>query len=311
MDPIKALETAFTSVDNDYCSLARKLDLDDGSTASVLLLRDGEYYLAAAGDSRAVLVMDDGSVEALSDDHNPDRRDERLRVTKLGGMVEYDQENETYRVFSDEVGGLAVTRAIGALSPLFSLFSSSSSWHPSLSFVSVNRCALKFELSLVRITTRAGSCDNRMALRVFTIEPGPILFCTNDHSSPNQSQPQTKPKPITPNVPNGLLMSLLSFVETTIIVVVAARRRRLQAARDRAPRSDARQDHAADALRVHRLGRAMGRCDERRMRGRAARVRGAALTERSAQPYPHRLQVSRYYSFDQKGIVDNWRPEAY
>jgi len=69
--------------------------------------------LAAAGDSRAVLVMQDGSVQALSFDHKPDRRDERQRINKEGGHIEYDHENDTYRVFTDEVGGLAVTRALG------------------------------------------------------------------------------------------------------------------------------------------------------------------------------------------------------
>ncbi|GBG34127.1 Protein phosphatase 1L [Hondaea fermentalgiana] len=111
--PKRALENAFESIDDDYCDFALKMDIDDGSTATVLLLKDKEYYLAAAGDSRAVLVMEDGTVEALSHDHKPDRRDERLRVTEAGGQVEYDHDNGTYRVFSEEVGGLAVTRALG------------------------------------------------------------------------------------------------------------------------------------------------------------------------------------------------------
>jgi len=112
-DTAEAIERVFVEVDDDYCTLARKLDLDDGTTATVLVLKDGEYFLAVAGDSRAILVGQDGETVALSDDHKPDRRDERLRVAKLGGLVEYDHENETYRVFSEEVGGLAVTRAIG------------------------------------------------------------------------------------------------------------------------------------------------------------------------------------------------------
>jgi len=112
-NPNKALEKAFEGIDEDYCDFAMKMDIDDGSTATVLLLKDGEYFLAAVGDSRAVLVMQDGSVEALSHDHKPERRDERLRVTGAGGHVEFDHENDTYRVFSDEVGGLAVTRALG------------------------------------------------------------------------------------------------------------------------------------------------------------------------------------------------------
>lgn len=111
--PRKALEQAFVTVDKDYCKFAEKMDLDDGSTGTVLLLMDGEYHLAATGDSRAVLVNTDGTATALSFDHKPERRDERERVKKLGGAVEYDHENDTYRVFCDEVGGLAVTRAIG------------------------------------------------------------------------------------------------------------------------------------------------------------------------------------------------------
>jgi len=111
--PKLALEKGFAKVDSEYCNLASKLDLDDGSTATVLLLRGTEYFLASTGDSRAVMVDCNGDSIPLSYDHKPDRRDERKRVIKAGGQIAYDDDNGTYRVLNEEVGGLAVTRAIG------------------------------------------------------------------------------------------------------------------------------------------------------------------------------------------------------
>jgi serine/threonine protein phosphatase PrpC len=48
-------------------------------------------------------------VEVLCRDHNCDHEDERERITKQGGMVVYDSEEEMYRV----QGVLAVSRAFG------------------------------------------------------------------------------------------------------------------------------------------------------------------------------------------------------
>lgn len=118
-NPKQALTDAFISVDEEYLEMARDLELDDGSTCTVLQLQYDPvakkcyYYLACSGDSRAVLVKQGGGVLGLSDDHVPMRMDERIRIEKEGGSVLFDIDNGIYRVASALGGGLAVTRAIG------------------------------------------------------------------------------------------------------------------------------------------------------------------------------------------------------
>lgn len=60
----------------------------------------------AVGDSRAVLLHDDGMYTPLSRDHRPDQESERRRVEAAGGKVGY---TDTWRV--DDM--LAVARAFG------------------------------------------------------------------------------------------------------------------------------------------------------------------------------------------------------
>jgi len=118
-DPVKALEESFVTIDQRYVSLAKQLELEDGSTATVLLLQVDEkltsvrYYLACTGDSRAILVKKDGSAYCLVEDHNPTREDERSRIKREGGEVLFDVDNQIFRVASETGGGLAVTRAFG------------------------------------------------------------------------------------------------------------------------------------------------------------------------------------------------------
>ncbi len=52
-----------------------------GTTATVALLRDGiELVVGSAGDSRALLCRK-GKVRKLTDDHTPERKDEKHRYT--------------------------------------------------------------------------------------------------------------------------------------------------------------------------------------------------------------------------------------
>lgn len=118
--PAKALEDSFQSLDAQYLELAKQLELEDGSTASVLLLQvDPDnpesllFHLASVGDSRALLVRRDGSVTCLVEDHVPTRGDERARVKRDGGFVAMDEDSGIFRVTSPTGGGLAVTRAFG------------------------------------------------------------------------------------------------------------------------------------------------------------------------------------------------------
>ena len=118
-DPVTAVRESFMDVDAHFLTLARDLELNDGSTGTVLVLwwdaivDRARYCLAMAGDSRAVLVDTEGAASALLDDHVPTRESERNRVKEAGGFVLYDEQHDMYRVASARGGGLAVTRAFG------------------------------------------------------------------------------------------------------------------------------------------------------------------------------------------------------
>ncbi len=104
-DDVKnALEKGFLKTHEDLDTA----DFDarwQGCTAVVALVRDGQLYVAHAGDSRAVLCCA-GKAVALTDDHKPGRPDEKQRIEDLGGEVVFWG---AWRVN----GNLAVSRALG------------------------------------------------------------------------------------------------------------------------------------------------------------------------------------------------------
>ena len=73
-----------------------------GCTANVLLITPDKYYVANAGDSRAVLSRSNSAVP-LSEDHKPDDPIEIDRINKAGGYIVNGRVN----------GGLNLTRSIG------------------------------------------------------------------------------------------------------------------------------------------------------------------------------------------------------
>ena len=78
-----------------------------GSTACVLFVRQNMFTVFNTGDSRALLINKNGTYEQISEDHKPDRADERKRIFSAGGLVlNFDG---VWRVN----GSLAMTRAIG------------------------------------------------------------------------------------------------------------------------------------------------------------------------------------------------------
>merc|ERR1719231_1935879 len=93
-----------------------------GTTAVINLIRGDLCLTANIGDSRITLGRSDGSgckAIPLSDDHKPDRPDEKERIIKRGGRVfavEYDDGIDgPFRVWLGhmDVPGLAMARSLG------------------------------------------------------------------------------------------------------------------------------------------------------------------------------------------------------
>ncbi|XP_059933262.1 protein phosphatase 1K, mitochondrial isoform X1 [Gadus macrocephalus] len=79
-----------------------------GTTATVAMLRAGtELVVGSVGDSRALLCRR-GRAHKLTQDHTPDRRDERDRIKSCGGFVAWNSVGVAY-----VDGRLAMTRSIG------------------------------------------------------------------------------------------------------------------------------------------------------------------------------------------------------
>jgi serine/threonine protein phosphatase PrpC len=90
---------------------ARYKALDDsGSAAVVAIVGNGEIFVANAGDSRAILSVepepDTLRGVQISEDHKPDRPDEKARIESHGGKIKY---HGVWRVN----GNLALSRAFG------------------------------------------------------------------------------------------------------------------------------------------------------------------------------------------------------
>ncbi|KAI4384807.1 hypothetical protein MLD38_002910 [Melastoma candidum] len=91
--------------DVDFLDSERDTFRDDGSTASTAVLVGNHMYVANVGDSRSV-ISKAGKAIALSEDHKPNRIDERKRIESAGGIVMWAG---TWRVG----GVLAMSRAFG------------------------------------------------------------------------------------------------------------------------------------------------------------------------------------------------------
>lgn len=104
-EPERALKEAFLALDRTWLQAANQNNWDDGSTIIAVLIVNETLYVANLGDSRAVLCSDQKAL-ALSDDHKPNRPDEKARVEKLGGRIHH------YGAWRVE-GILAVSRALG------------------------------------------------------------------------------------------------------------------------------------------------------------------------------------------------------
>jgi serine/threonine protein phosphatase PrpC len=93
---------SFRSLDDAFRKTAIRMQLDAGSTGVVCLIRGMKVWTANVGDSRAIACKK-GKAYALSVDQKPTRSDEKERIERAGGFVE----------FGRVCGLLAVSRAFG------------------------------------------------------------------------------------------------------------------------------------------------------------------------------------------------------
>ncbi|KAJ9552950.1 hypothetical protein OSB04_016995 [Centaurea solstitialis] len=100
-----AISETYQQTDSDFLESGKDTFRDDGSTASTAVLVGNHLYVANVGDSRTV-ISKAGKAIALSDDHKPNRSDERKRIESAGGVVMWAG---TWRVG----GVLAMSRAFG------------------------------------------------------------------------------------------------------------------------------------------------------------------------------------------------------
>jgi len=113
----KAFRDAFVATDKRFRrELQQMSDKEVGTTVCVAHITDArKLYVANAGDTRAIVVCDDGSVVAMSFDQKPDMPEEKARVEKSGHMITITNavaNGRPVRVARVD-GSLAVARSIG------------------------------------------------------------------------------------------------------------------------------------------------------------------------------------------------------
>ncbi|CAG0915121.1 unnamed protein product [Notodromas monacha] len=98
----EAIRLGFLEMDRIMShDMALKED-SSGTTAVVVIVKDGRLFCGNVGDSRAVASLR-GMAEDLSMDHKPTGEKELTRIVAAGGYVEYSRVN----------GNLALSRALG------------------------------------------------------------------------------------------------------------------------------------------------------------------------------------------------------
>jgi len=97
-----AIRSGFLSLDVEMLKDDAMKDELAGTTAVVVIIKNGRIYCGNVGDSRAVASVN-GEVEQLSFDHKPSNENETRRIIAAGGWVEFNRVN----------GNLALSRALG------------------------------------------------------------------------------------------------------------------------------------------------------------------------------------------------------
>ncbi|KAL0299662.1 UNVERIFIED_CONTAM: putative protein phosphatase 2C 76 [Sesamum radiatum] len=81
-----AISQTYQQTDADFLDSEKHTFRDDGSTASTAVLVGNHLYVANVGDSRTI-ISKAGKAIPLSEDHKPNRSDERRRIENAGGVV--------------------------------------------------------------------------------------------------------------------------------------------------------------------------------------------------------------------------------
>jgi serine/threonine protein phosphatase PrpC len=102
----QALKRSFHTVNDQFLRVAEQMNLQDGSTCIVVIIRDDKYMIANVGDCRAVLITGGKPIQ-LSKDQKPTNVEEQRRIAKLGGTI------VNCMGVSRVNGVLAVARAFG------------------------------------------------------------------------------------------------------------------------------------------------------------------------------------------------------
>ncbi|XP_022091548.1 probable protein phosphatase 2C T23F11.1 [Acanthaster planci] len=101
-DIADSIKKAFLLLDEDMLSDETMKDELAGTTALIVVVKNGKIYCGNVGDSRAVASVS-GHAQALSHDHKPGNEEETKRIIAAGGWVEFNRVN----------GNLALSRALG------------------------------------------------------------------------------------------------------------------------------------------------------------------------------------------------------
>ncbi|GMR36475.1 hypothetical protein PMAYCL1PPCAC_06670, partial [Pristionchus mayeri] len=88
----KLMTDMYKSADNAFLKEARshKPAWKDGTTATMMYLLNDVFYVANIGDSKAIVCRqkpDKNVIIELTEDHNPQKYEERERIEKAGGVV--------------------------------------------------------------------------------------------------------------------------------------------------------------------------------------------------------------------------------
>eukprot|EP00040_Diaphanoeca_grandis_P004224 m.27643 g.27643 ORF g.27643 m.27643 type:complete len:424 (+) comp15781_c0_seq1:220-1491(+) len=82
----RAIKETCAATDKEFLRIAKIRKRTDGCCCIAVLLLESTLFVINIGDSRAVLASD-GVGKALSNDHKPEREDEKKRIENAGGSV--------------------------------------------------------------------------------------------------------------------------------------------------------------------------------------------------------------------------------